>query len=165
MATRPRSMTVLSYLIALTALCVAVGYADALATFYVRGMLQVSQEGGGFARAVVEAMPERIVGLEQTRQAATVLLLISVGFVAGRNAAQQVGTVLFALGGWEIFRYVAIRTITDWPTALGDADAVIFLPQPVYVPVWMPIVIALGSLAVGTSLIRYGALVLRRSRD
>ncbi|MFW5866679.1 MAG: hypothetical protein ACOCX2_02610, partial [Armatimonadota bacterium] len=65
MARRARGMTVLSYLVALAALCIAVGYVDAVATFYVRGMLQVSQEGGDFAQAVTEAMPPRIVALEQ----------------------------------------------------------------------------------------------------
>jgi len=156
-------MTVLSFLIAIAALCIAVGYIDAVATFYVRGMLQVSQEGGGFAQAVTEAMPPRIVALEQTRQAATALVLIAVAIVAGRNLQQQFGTAFYALGGWIVFRYAAIRTITDWPGALTDVDTVLYLPHAVYAPVWMPIVIALGIAAIGVTLIRAGALALRKS--
>ena len=81
MARRARGMTVLSYLISLTALCIALGYVDAVATFYVRGMLRVSQEGGGFAQAVTEAMPPRIIALEQTRQASILLVLVAVAVV------------------------------------------------------------------------------------
>jgi len=156
-------MTVLSYLIALTALCIAIGYVDAVATFYVRGMLQVAQEGGGFAQAVTEAMPPRIVALEQTRQAATVLVLVTVAIVAGRNLHQQFGTAFFALGGWTVCRYIAMRTITDWPGALTDVDTVLYLPHAVYAPVWMPIVIALGVMAIGATLVRAGALALKRT--
>jgi hypothetical protein len=155
-------MTVLSYLIAILALCIAIGYVDAVATFYVRGMLQVAQEGGGFAQAVTEAMPPRIVALEQTRQAATVLVLMTVAIVAGRNLQQQFGTAFYALGGWTVLRYAAIRTITDWPTALTDVDTVLYLPHAVYAPVWMPITIALGMAAIGVTLIRAGALALRK---
>lgn len=156
-------MTVLNYLIALTALCIAIAYVDAVATFYVRGMQQIAQHGGDFAQAVTEAMPPRIVTLEQTRQAATVLVLVTVAVVAGRNLQQQFGTAFFALGGWIVLRYAAIRTITDWPTALTDVDTVIFLPDPVYAPVWMPIVIGLGVAAIGVTLVRGGALAMRRS--
>jgi hypothetical protein len=156
-------MTVLSYLLALAALCIAVGYVDAVTTFYVRGMLQVAQEGGGFAQAVTEAMPPRIVALEQTRQAATVLVLVTVAVVAGRNLQQQFGTALYVLGGWVVFRYAAIRTITDWPSSLTDVDTVLYLPEAVYAPVWMPIVIGLGVCAIGVTLIRAGALAMRTS--
>lgn len=163
MARRVRGMTVLSYLIALTALCIAIGYVDAVATFYVRGTLQVAQEGGNFAQAVTEAMPPRTIALEQTRQAATILVLITVAIVAGRNLYQQLGTAFLVIGGWVIFRYVAIRTITDWPETLTDVDTVLYLPHAVYAPVWMPIVIALGVAAIGVTLIRTGALALKRT--
>ncbi len=160
-------MTVLRYLTALLALCVALGYLDAVTTFALRGTLEVGPEGvdlprGDLARAAVEAMPARLIALEQTRQAATVLLLITVAFVAGRNALQQWGTFFFALGGWTVFRYVAIRTITDWPASLTSADAIVVLPRPVYAPVWLPVVVALGLMALGVALIRAGALALRR---
>lgn len=163
MARRARGMTVFSYLIALTALCIAVGYIDALSSFYVRGMMQVAQEGGGFAKAVAEEMPPRIVSLELTRQAAFVLVLLTVGIVAGRNGFQRAGTFIFALGGWMVFRYVSIRTITDWPTSLADLDAVIFLPEPLYAPIWMTLILGLALGTIGVLLIRTGAAALKRS--
>mgnify|MGYP000975232022 CR=1 FL=1 len=162
MARRTRGMTILSYLISLTALCIALGYVDAVATFYVRGMLQVSQEGGGFAQAVTEAMPPRIIALEQTRQAAMLLVLVVIAVVAGRNLHQQFGTAFFAIGGWIICRYIAIRTITDWPGSLADADTVLYLPEPIYAPLWMPVVVALGLSALGVTLVRAGAMALKR---
>ena len=162
MASSRRGMTVLSYLIALTALCVALGYVDAVATFYVRGTLEVAQEGGDFARASVEAMPARTVALEQTRQAATVLVLITVAVVAGRNALQQWGTFAFTLGSWQVLRYAAIRTITNWPESLSSTDALVLTPRPLYAPVWMALAGGLALAALGVTLVRAGALALRR---
>jgi hypothetical protein len=64
------------------------------------------------------------------------------------SAAARDGVLRHALGGWIVFRYAAIRTITDWPSALTDVDTVLYLPEAVYAPVWMPITI---SLAMRTS--------------
>ena len=164
MARRSRGMKVSYYLIALTALCVAVGYIDALASFYVRGMYQVTVEGGEFAQAVVQEMPPRIVSLELTRQAAFIVALLAAGVIAGRNNMQQVGTFTYSLGGWIIFRYVSIRTLTDWPASLSDLDAVLFLPEPVYAPVWMALIIAGALTTSGVLLIRAGAVAMRRSK-
>jgi hypothetical protein len=92
-----------------------------------------------------------------------VLVLITVAVVAGRNLQQQFGTAFYALGGWIVLRYAAIRTITDWPASLTDVDTLLYLPEAVYAPVWMPIVIGLGVAAIGVTLIRAGALAMRRA--
>ncbi len=162
MASSRRGMTVFSYLTSLAALCIALGYVDAVATFYMRGTLDVAQEGADFARAAVEAMPARTVALEQTRLAATLLLLITVAVIAGRNALQQWGTFVCALGSWTVLRYAAMRTITDWPQSLWSTDAFVLGPHPVYVPVWMALLVGLALAGVGVALIRAGALARRR---
>ncbi|MGD9497028.1 MAG: hypothetical protein AB7Y46_12090 [Armatimonadota bacterium] len=164
MASSRRGMTVLGYLIALTALSICLGYVDAVASFSVRGTLEVAQEGANFARVMGEAMPARTVALEQTRQAASVLLLAAVAFVAGRNGLQQWGTFIFTLGAWTVLRYAAIRTITNWPESLASTDLITLLPRPAYVPVWMALVAGLALSGLGVALIRAGALVLRRER-
>lgn len=164
MASPRRTMTVFSYLIALTALALALGYLDAVSRFYLRGTLEVAQEGGDFARAAVERMPDRVVALEQTRHAALVLTIIAVAVIAGRNGLQRGGTFCFALGAWGVLRYAALRGIVNWPTTLLDADAVLLLPRMVYAPVWMAIVVGLALAAAGVALIRAGALALRRER-
>ncbi|MEA3401915.1 MAG: hypothetical protein U9R79_11830 [Armatimonadota bacterium] len=164
MAGRPRGMTVLSYLTALTALCIAMGYLDAVTSFYLHGMLQVAHEGGKYARGSVEDMSPRVRVLEQTRQAAVVLVLLTIGIVAGRNGLQQAGTFVFALGGWGLMRYAAIRTITDWPGSLSDADVVLYLPRAIHAPVWMVMIVALGLSVLGVALIRGGAVAMRRAR-
>lgn len=164
MASPRRTMTVFGYLIALTALALALGYLDAVSRFYLRGTMEIAQEGGDFARAAVEGMPDRVLALEQTRHAALVLVVVAVAVIAGRNGLQQGGTFCFTLGAWGVLRYAALRGIVNWPTTLLDADAVLLLPRTVYAPVWMAIVVGLALAATGVALIRAGALALRRER-
>lgn len=164
MASSRRAMTVFGYLIALTALALALGYLDAVSRFYLCGTLEIAQESGDFAGAVVEALPDRVVALEQTRHAALVLVIVAVAVIAGRNGVQQAGTFCFALGAWGVLRYAALRSIVNWPNTLADTDAVLLLPRTVYAPLWMIIVIALGLASIGVALIRAGALALRRER-
>ncbi len=158
-------MTVLNYLTALSALCLATGYIDAVSSFYVRAMLQESIEAEEeiVAETIAEQMPPRIRTLEQTRQASLVLVLLIIGIIAGRNGLQQAGTFAFSLGGWIVFRYASIRAIIDWPGSLADLDAVILLPEPVHAPVWMLLLSAVALTTMGVLLIRTGALAMRRS--
>lgn len=164
MARSRRAMTVFSYLVSLTALALALGYLDAVSRFYLRGTLEIAQEGGDFARAAVEHMPARVVALEQTRHAALVLVILAVAVTAGRNLLQQLGTFCFTLGAWGALRYAALRSLVNWPTSLVDSDAILLLPRVVYAPVWMAIVTSLALAAIGVTLIRAGALALRRGR-
>lgn len=163
MAGRRRGMTVLSYLITLLALCIAMAYIDALASFYVRGMIQAGHEGAEFATGAVQEMPQRIISLELTRQAAFVLVLLTVAIVAGRNGLQQAGSFIFCVGAWIVLRYIAIRALTDWPASLVELDAVIFLPEPLYAPIWMTLILGLALGATGVLLIRSGAARRRSS--
>ncbi len=165
MASRRRGMTVLSYLIALTALCVALSYVDAVATVHARAAGPIDAAGATFTPGALEELTPREIALEQTRQAAIVLLLITIAFIAGRNGLQQWGTFVFTLGGWAMLRYAVIRTLVDWPRSLGDTDTVFLLQEPISAPVWMPVVAGLGLVVLGVTLIRAGALVLRRRRS
>lgn len=159
-------MTVLSYLIALTAMSLALGYIDSIATYYVRRMPAEPEAGVDLlALEPVEALSARELVLEQTRQLSIVLVIVTVGIIAGRNGLQQAGTIVFSVGAWTVLRYAALRTICDWPLSFSDVDAVLYMPEAVHSPVWLVIVVALALAATGVVLVRAGALVERRRRS
>src|SRR5450759_1338716 len=62
------------------------------------------------AFALVEAMvvdyPRAYLGYEQAREAATMVMLLGVGYLAGRTWWQRLAYWLFAFGVWDIFYYV-----------------------------------------------------------
>ena len=97
--------------------------------------------------------------VELVREAATLVMLVTLGMLAGRTRRAQLGYTAVAFGVWDIFYYVFLRTIGDWPRSLFDWDILFLLPLPWWGPVLAPVCIALlmivgGTLASQTALSR-----------
>ena len=77
--------------------------------------------------------------VELVREAATLVMLAAVGMLAGRTRRAQVGYAAVAFGIWDIFYYVFLRAIGDWPRSLFDWDILFLLPLPWWGPVLAPV--------------------------
>src|SRR4029077_5666465 len=88
--------------------------------------------------------------VELVREAATLVMLATVGILAGRTRRAQVGYAAIAFGIWDIFYYVFLRLIGDWPRSLFDWDILFLLPVPWWGPVLAPVSIALLMIVGGT---------------
>ena len=49
------------------------------------------------------------------REAATIVMLATVGWLAGRNLRSRFGYFLISFGVWDIFYYVFLKPLTGWP--------------------------------------------------
>ena len=88
--------------------------------------------------------------VELVREAATLVMLVTLGMLAGRTRRAQLGYTAVAFGVWDIFYYVFLRTIGDWPRSLFDWDILFLLPLPWWGPVLAPVCIALLMIVGGT---------------
>jgi len=87
---------------------------------------------------------------EMTREGATLLMLLAVGWLAGRTWRVRLAYALIAFGVWDIFYYVFLKVLTGWPHGLGDWDILFLLPLPWWGPVLAPICISLLMILWGT---------------
>ncbi|MCD6338271.1 MAG: hypothetical protein J7M29_02680 [Verrucomicrobia bacterium] len=87
---------------------------------------------------------------ELVREAATMVMLAAVGWLAGRNFRARFGYFLVAFGLWDIFYYVFLRVLTGWPHSLLDWDVLFLIPVPWWGPVIAPALIALLMVATGS---------------
>jgi len=93
------------------------------------------------------------VGLGKTelvRELATLILLLSAGQLAGHSPRSRLGYFLVAFGMWDIFYYVFLKLICDWPNSLFDWDILFLLPLPWWGPVIAPVTIAALMVIAGT---------------
>jgi len=87
---------------------------------------------------------------ELVREFATLVMLFTVGVLAGRNWRARVGFMLLAFGIWDIFYYVFLKVMSGWPHSLLDWDILFLLPLPWWGPVLAPGLIATLMIIWGT---------------
>jgi hypothetical protein len=101
-----------------------------------------------------QAHPLPLIGslgtAELVREAATLVMLLAVGFLAGRSWRDRLGYAAIAFGIWDIFYYVFLKVLCNWPHTLWDWDILFLLPVPWWGPVLAPILISLLMIIWGT---------------
>ncbi|HLF27577.1 MAG TPA: hypothetical protein VJG32_14680 [Anaerolineae bacterium] len=98
------------------------------------------------------------VGLGQTeiiREAATLIMLFTVGWLAGRTWRSRLGYSMIAFGLWDILYYVFLAIIGGWPRSLLDWDVLFLIPLPWWGPVIAPVLIATMMIIGGTLVSRF----------
>jgi 4-hydroxy-3-methylbut-2-enyl diphosphate reductase len=88
--------------------------------------------------------------VELVREAATLLMLLTIGAIAGRTWRMRLGYTAVAFGIWDIFYYVFLKAIYDWPKSPFDWDILFLLPLPWWGPVLAPLCIAFLMIVWGT---------------
>jgi hypothetical protein len=88
--------------------------------------------------------------VELARELATMIMLLTVGTLAGKTWRSRLGYAAVAFGVWDIFYYVFLRLMCGWPHSLMDWDILFLLPLPWWGPVWAPVSIALLMVIWGT---------------
>jgi len=87
---------------------------------------------------------------EVVREAATLIMLGSVGWLAGTDQRTRLGYNLLAFGIWDIFYYVFLVPLSGWPKSLLDWDILFLIPVPWWGPVLAPVSIAALMILAGT---------------
>ena len=88
--------------------------------------------------------------VELWREAATLIMIATLGLLAGRTWRARAGYAALVFGAWDIFYYVFLRLITGWPRTPLDWDILFLLPLPWWGPVLAPVSIASLMIVWGT---------------
>jgi hypothetical protein len=125
---------------------IAMAWVEAACVYYLRVMVD------RVAPYQADPLPMRgaLEHVELAREAATLVMLLAVGTLAGRTWRTRLAYTAMAFGVWDIFYYVFLRLICDWPKSLLDWDVLFLLPLPWWGPVIAPICIALLMISWGT---------------
>jgi hypothetical protein len=129
-----------------TTFAIAMAWVESAVVFYLRTMIDRIEpyqpnplpDFGGLA------------GAELVREAATLIMLFTVGMLAGRTWRARFGYMAIAFGTWDIFYYVFLKVLTGWPHSLMDWDILFLLPLPWWGPVLAPVLISLLMIFWGT---------------
>ena len=98
---------------------------------------------------------DELMHIEFGREIATILMLVAVGCVAGKNALQKFCFFMIGFGIWDIFYYIWLWVMVRWPESLMTWDLLFFIPLPWVGPVITPVLIAFAMAAAGSLIIYY----------
>ena len=90
---------------------------------------------------------------EVIREAATMVMLASIGLAIGWNFNTWFAGFIIAFGVWDIFYYVFLKLLSDWPTSLLEWDLLFLIPVPWIGPVLAPVLVAISMVLGGTLLL------------
>jgi hypothetical protein len=128
------------------AFAVAMAWVESASVFYIRALVDRIEPYQPHPLPLNDSLGY----VELCREAATLIMLATLGMLAGRTWRHRVGFAAVAFGVWDIFYYVFLRVMTGWPRTLLDWDILFLLPLPWWGPVLAPVSIALVMVLWGT---------------
>jgi hypothetical protein len=134
-------------LIIVTFFSIAMGFLETVVVVYLRQIYY--PEGFHFPLII---MPQEGIRIEYLREFATLVMLAATGWLAGRNFTTRFGWFLFSFGVWDIFYYVFLKWLLDWPASLLTWDILFLIPVVWVAPVLAPVISAATMILYGVVL-------------
>jgi hypothetical protein len=141
---------------------ISFGYVEATVVVYLRAIYDPLRralrpdraQGELFPLITVDqlhnAMPERtwLLRVEVAREAATMIMLASVALVSGGRRL-WLPCFAIAFGTWDLFYYVFLRLILQWPATIMTWDILFIIPVPWAAPVLAPSIVSITIIGAG----------------
>jgi hypothetical protein len=136
-----------SNLVWITFLAVSMAFVESAVVIYLRELYYPK----GFDFPMI-SMPGRIALTEIFREIATLIMLLAMGFLAGKNAWQRFAWFIYSFAIWDLFYYVFLKIVLDWPSSWLTWDVLFLVPVvwtgPVLAPVLVSVTMIILALTV-----------------
>jgi hypothetical protein len=95
------------------------------------------------------------VSIEYLREISTIVMLFSIGIIAGRNFYERLSYFLFCFGIWDIFYYVWLKVLLNWPPSFLTWDILFLIPVVWAGPVLAPIICAATMIVLAVCILYF----------
>lgn len=148
--------TTLKRLCIVVVFSIAFGYIEAAIVVYLRQIFH--PDGFNFPMTVFGIGPlwKRFLLTEIGREAATIVLTFTGAWLFGRNRQQRFAYFMVIFAVWDIFYYVWLKVLINWPTSIMDWDILFLIPVTWASPVLYPVLISMTLLV-------FAVIILYRS--
>ena len=122
---------------------IAFGYIEAAVVVYLRQIFH--PDGFTFPMTVFGTGPlfKRFLLTEIGREAATIVLIFTGAWLSGHNRQQRVAYFLIIFAVWDIFYYIWLKALLNWPASIMDWDILFLIPVTWASPVLYPVLISI----------------------
>ena len=86
---------------------------------------------------------QKLLMVEILREAATIIMLITLAWAAGTNFKEKLAYFLLSFAVWDIFYYIFLYLLSGRPNSLKELDLLFLIPVAWIGPVITPVAISL----------------------
>jgi hypothetical protein len=134
----------------------AMAHVEGVVVVYLRKCLGMEDIESN--RESVGKIPERLLMIEKTREAATIIMLLVIAILSGRGWIERGVFFLWTFAFWDLFYYLSLHILIKWPPKLTATDVLFLIPKPWIAPVWFPVSVSAGTIIIILVLFLTGVL-------
>lgn len=127
-------------LIWLSIFAVAMAQVEAAVVVHLRSIYYLGYPPRVFP---LELLSLRDLAIELVREASTVAMILAIAFLSCRGFIRVFAAFVYVFGLWDIFYYVWLKLMIDWPVGWLEWDVLFLIPWPWVGPWPAPAAIAL----------------------
>ena len=127
-------------------LSIAFAYIEAVCVIYIRTIFHPDGFNFPLVEFGVGDLWKKFLLIEVGREVSTLVLIFTCSFLAGRNRLQRIAFFLTIFAIWDIFYYIWLRILFNWPVSIMDWDVLFLIPITWASPVLYPLLVSLAML-------------------
>lgn len=127
---------------------IAMGLMEAIIVVYLRKLYY--PQGFSFP---LQTMPSDMLYLELVRETCTIVMLVFIALIAGKNKIQKFAWFIYCFAIWDIFYYVGLKLFLDWPPSIFTWDLLFLIPVPWVGPVITPVICSLTMILLAACIV------------
>ncbi len=116
---------------------IAMAHFEGVVVVYLRKALGMLDSDSN--KESLKSFPERYLRIEMTREAATIIMLVTIALLTGTTWIEKGIFFLWTFAFWDLFYYLSLYILIKWPPNLKTIDVLFLIPKPWIAPVWFPI--------------------------
>jgi hypothetical protein len=138
--------TVLKRFCIVVVFSIAFAYIEAAVVVYLRTIFHPDGFTFPLTKFGISPLWERLLLTEVGREAASMVLILTGARLSGGNLRQRFAFFLTIFAVWDIFYYVWLKVLIDWPASIMDWDILFLIPRTWAGPVLAPLLISVTLL-------------------
>lgn len=127
---------------------ITMGFLEAIVVVYLRQIY--FPRGFNFP---LNPLPLKMLCMELVREIATIIMLVTIGVIAGNNYLHKFACFLYSFAIWDIFYYVGLKLFLNWPPSFLTWDILFFIPVAWIGPVLAPVICSLTLMFLAGSIV------------
>lgn len=125
-----------------TLFAIAMGFLESCIVIYLRKIYYLN----GFDFPLKGFIEPQILNIEWIREFFTIIMLLCIGYLAGKKFYDRFAYFLYAFAIWDLFYYIFLKVCLNWPSSFFTWDLLFLIPWPWISPVLAPIIYSIDII-------------------